>query len=81
MTGVLVTGTRSDRCSVRYVECRNGGLRVDNSSCYPDIYPPTMVDFHMGVFEPDPSFALNDTQFINVTVFVTMKAGGTVYTQ
>jgi len=50
-----------------YVECRNGGLRVDNSSCYPDIYPPTMVDFHMGVFEPDPSFALNDTQFINVT--------------
>jgi hypothetical protein len=53
-----------------FVECRNSELVVDNSSCYPDIYPAVMVDMHIGVFKPphvDPGFRVNDTQLINIT--------------
>jgi hypothetical protein len=50
-----------------FLFCRDGVLHSENSTCFRDVFNPTMVDFHIGVFEPTPNFTLNDTQFINVT--------------
>ena len=51
-----------------YVYCRDGVLYVENSTCYLDVIPPYMQDFHMGEFIPNRAeFNINDTQQLNMT--------------
>jgi len=50
-----------------FLECVDGELRVENATCYPDLYPPVMWDMHFGEFVPDDSFNINDTQLMNLT--------------